>query len=206
MFSIRRPSAALSLAVIAALGAGCGTGATETSTTPSTSTTPAPADDPSADPPTHAGLVADPNDGSILCVRVANGGRVSLYDPTVLAHGNLTIVDATIAGKGVRLLGAEGVTSLAPVNKGPGALVDDEWPLTLSKTRPGTVDKDTRQPLVGTTVDDGTRILPLISLRVTRPGGAHASALVLTYRVQGGPATRTERVPLDLNLPAGKCR
>lgn len=207
MFSIRRPAAVFCLAVVAALGTGCGAGDTEPSTTPSTSTTPAPTDDPTPDPPTDAGLVADANGGTISCVeKVAEGGRVSLYDPTVLAHGNVTIVDARIDGNGVRLLDAESVTSLAPVNDGPGALVDDEWPLTLDKTRPGTVDKDTRQPLVGTTVDDGTRILPLISLAVTRSGGAHVAALVLNYRAEGDSAQRTERVPLDMALPAGKCR
>lgn len=121
--------------------------------------------------------------------KVAEGGRVSLYDATVLAHGNVTIVDAKIAGNGVRLLDAESVTSLAPVRNGPGALVDDEWPLALSTIRPGAVDKDTRQPLVGSTVADGTRILPLISLEVRRGGtDADADALVLTYRA-GLPAS-----------------
>jgi hypothetical protein len=203
MLSVRLTAAGLCLVGVATLGAGCDAGEAAPAADPST--TPAPA--PTVDPTTGVGLVVDPNDGSISCAeKVALGGRVSLYDPTVLAQDNVTIVDARIAGTGVRLLHAESVVSLAPVTNGPGALVDDVWPMPLSGTRAGSVDQESRQPLIGTTVSAGTRILPLISFTVTRPGGARADALVLTYLTDGDTAERTARVPLGMDLPTGKCR
>ncbi|MGZ5398885.1 MAG: hypothetical protein ACXWDM_02650 [Nocardioides sp.] len=206
MFSIRGPVAMLGLASVVTLGAGCGTDEADSATAPTTETTATTAD-PTTDPPADVGLVSDPNDGSISCVsKVTEGGRVSLYDPTVLAHGDVTIVDAKVVGDGVRLLDEESVVSLAPVTNGPGALVDDEWPMTLARTRAGSVDKESRQPLVGSVVGDGTRILPLLSFAVTKPGRARADALVLTYRADGDPAKRTERVQLGITLTAGTCR
>lgn len=206
MLSTGRRAATLCLAAVAVLGTGCETNDSEPRATPSAVTTHTPTDDATAGTPTHARLLADPNSGYIACVgEVAEGGRVSLYDPTVVAHGDVTIVDAKIAGNGVRLLDAESVTTLAPVSNGPGALTDDEWPLTLSTIRPGAVDKDTRQALVGSTVGDGTRILPLISVEKTKRGGADAGALVLSYLTEGDETERTERLPLELSLPAGRC-
>lgn len=100
----------------------------------------------------------------------------TLYDPVIVADGDLTIGDVRAVGDGVELVDAEGAVLVGnPHDVGRGMSVS--WPWQDDRRLP--IDSATRAGLVGMTVRDGQNVLPLLRLRFAPD--SHLRGLSIDY-------------------------
>jgi len=146
---------------------------------------------------------------SSACVKGTRGGRVASWQPTFTARGgDIEIRRVRVDGRGVTLFEAQGVV-VDPTAGGPSTADDLAWPVQ-DTLLPENATSGTRGPLVGSLVEDGQTILPILGIDVqpsSDPRGAHLTDVTITYvtGAPGGRATVTGIFDVSWPRPGGRC-
>ncbi|MDN4174363.1 hypothetical protein QWY28_15470 [Nocardioides sp. SOB77] len=169
-----------------------------------------PSDRATTTPAAPSRLVAEDPGSSVACVqRFRAGDRLSIYDPILVAEGDVTITGIDVVPNTglLRFLPRQQVVTVtADPAFGPGIAYGDDWPIERNAELREKTEWADRGPLVGREVADGERILPLLGLRAAPQarGDLVLEGIDVHYRSAGGDAG-TARAEIGTRLTPGRC-
>lgn len=152
---------------------------------PTSSTSPAASSPPAPSVPTLVNNLPKDPSSSCLKGRILSRGTNAIWQPVFTAEGgDVTIVKATLKGRGVTLVKSQAVRVVDPdaaaLNSTPGI----PYPID-DFTAPKGTDLSTLAHLPGTPVAEGDSVMPILGITVDQsvnPRGARLNSIVLTYR------------------------